>query len=654
MQHKLLYVILVLILSIVSSTATNIIDSLKIVLYKNTDSLKFNTYLDIASLYRGVNTDSAVFYNQKAIILAKKLGNAEKLSAACNEMGVVYYLNDQYPKAIEYYEKALNIDTKLKNKIDIATRLNNIGLAYCAIGEYSKAIENFHKALKFDHERNDTAKIAIRLNNIGIVYTRFEQYTKALEYFINAYKTDSARNDKALCAARLSNIGWVYLKMNNPDQSIFYLNKAIVIDKEMKNEFNLTIRYNNLGKAYLLKKEYNEAIKLFNKALEFDRKSDNKTDIASALYNLGKAYSEIKQIAKSITSLSESIDLANNTHAQYILVDDYKLLSEIYASQKNFKEAYEFSSKYNQLKDSIFSIDSKKKLDAFQTYYETEKKEHEISILNRDKLLKNLEFKQKEEELNNQRLLKYWMFAIALIILLVVAFFYVYSMNRAIKNRHNLEKNLNLYMQKALSQQMNPHFIFNTLNSIQFFLLNNDKIASSKYLSKFARLMRLTLDNSQKSVIPLSDEIESLKLYIELEILRFENKFTFDLQIESIPDFELINLPPLILQPFVENAIWHGLMHRENIEGGILLVKFHSHNNVLVCTIEDNGIGRIKAKEIRQSKKPDHVSWGTKITESRISLINELHKSKLNINYTDLNDDNNVPIGTRVEIEFPV
>ncbi|MBI5541601.1 MAG: tetratricopeptide repeat protein [Bacteroidia bacterium] len=653
MKRKILFIFITIILSSLSSIAS-VVDSLKYALINSPDSTKFNLYLDIAAQYRGINTDSAIFYNQKAISLAKKLGSVQKLSAASNEMGVVYYLNDQYVKAIECYELALIIDKKLKNNFDIATRLNNIGLAYCAIGNYSIAIDNFHEALKIDHERNDTAKIAIRLNNIGIVYTRFEQYAKALDYFINAYKTDSVRNDKALCAARLSNIGWVYLKMKKPDQAITYLNKAIVIDTELKNEFNLAIRYNNLGNAYLLKKEYNEAINLFDKALIINRKSENKTAIATVLYSLGNAYFETKQIAKALESISESVKLANETHAQNIIIDDYKLFSELYASQNNYKQAFVYSDKYNRLKDSLFTSESKKKLDALQTYYENEKKEHEISILNHEKQLKDLQFKQKEEELNNQRLLKYWLFAVAIIILLVVAVFYISSMNRAIKNRHILEKNLNLYMQKALSQQMNPHFIFNTLNSIQFFLLNNDKIASSKYLSKFARLMRLTLDNSQKPVIPLSDEIESLKLYVELEQLRFENKFSFDLQFDSIPDFELISLPPLILQPFVENSIWHGIMHRENSEGGMLKIKFTSNNNVLICTIEDNGIGRERAKEIRQKKKPDHVSWGTKITESRISLINELHKSKLNIRYTDLKDNNNLPIGTKVEIEFPV
>jgi tetratricopeptide (TPR) repeat protein len=654
MKRKNLATILFLLLVISFDAEADVIDSLKNCISKSKPSEIFDVYLTIAEKYRGSNTDSAIFYTQQALNLAIKIGNSEKQSLASNEMGVVYYLNDQYTKAIEYYEKALTIDKTLGKKEDIATRINNIGLAFCAIGNYSKAIDNFHKALKIDKERKDTAKIAIRLNNIGIVYTQFEQFPKALEYFINAYKTDSARNNKALCAARLSNIGVVYLKMNLPDQSILYLNRAITIDKEIQNEFNLNIRNHNLGKAFLLKKKYNDAILLFNKALVFDRTSGNKTDIAAVLVDLAKAYSEIGQNEKAFACVNESITLAKETQAQNVVKDGYKIIADLFASKNKYKEAFAYSSKYNQLKDSLFSAESKRKLDAFQTYYETEKKESEIIILNREKQLKALQISQKEDEIYNQRLSKYWMIAIALIILLAVAFLYVYSMNRAIKNRHTLEKSLNLYMQKALSQQMNPHFIFNTLNSIQFFLLNNDKIASSKYLSKFARLMRLTLDNSQKPNIPLSDEIESLKLYVELEQLRFENKFSFNLEFDSISNDESINLPPLILQPFIENAIWHGLMHREETEGGKLQIKFNLLENILICTIEDNGIGREKAKEIRLKKKPEHVSWGTKITESRISLINELHKSKLSIKYTDLKDNNNNPAGTRVEIKFPI
>jgi len=208
-------------------------------------------------------------------------------------------------------------------------------------------------------------------------------------------------------------------------------------------------------------------------------------------------------------------------------------------------------------------------------------------------------------------------------------------------------------MQKALSQQMNPHFIFNTLNSIQYFLLNNDKLSSNKYLTKFAKLMRITLDNSQNEIIPLSKEIESLNLYVELEQLRFDNKFSFEIINNVKTDEELISIPPLIIQPFVENAIWHGIMHRSNTEGGQLKIHFNIENDNLKCIVEDNGIGRKKADEFKKQTKPEHISLGTQITESRIDLINKLHKGKLKINYTDLCDDNN-STGTKVEIIFPL
>jgi len=323
-------------------------------------------------------------------------------------------------------------------------------------------------------------------------------------------------------------------------------------------------------------------------------------------------------------------------------------------NQLKRKDAYSYFVKYHELKDSVYNTESRKKLFDLQIRSETEQRENEIALLAREKQLKVLEIKQREDEIYRQQILKYWIIVAAFLIILLFLFIHVYSVSKAAKNKHLLEQNLNLYMQKALSQQMNPHFIFNTLNSIQFFLLNNDKISSNKYLTKFARLMRITLDNSQSETISLYREIESLNLYIELEQLRFENKFTFKITTGADIDTELISIPPLIIQPFVENAIWHGIMHRDSNEDGKLIILFSISENNLICTIEDNGIGREKANEIRKQKKPEHISLGTQITESRISLINQLYNKKLNITYHDLFAPDGTASGTRVEICFPI
>lgn len=169
----------------------------------------------------------------------------------------------------------------------------------------------------------------------------------------------------------------------------------------------------------------------------------------------------------------------------------------------------------------------------------------------------------------------------------------------------------------------------------------------------FARLMRTTLNNSQHEVIPLSDELDALKTYIELEQLRFVNRFDFSISIDEDIDPATINIPPFILQPYIENAIWHGLMNLDELKNGHLLIQISRSENKLLCIIEDNGIGREKAKEIN-AKSGKFPSLGTRITETRISLINQLYKSKFNVEYSDVKSTTNEIAGTRIEITLGI
>ncbi|RYD72680.1 MAG: hypothetical protein EOP53_21495, partial [Sphingobacteriales bacterium] len=220
-----------------------------------------------------------------------------------------------------------------------------------------------------------------------------------------------------------------------------------------------------------------------------------------------------------------------------------------------------------------------------------------------------------------------------------------------IVKQKNLSNELDRYKNSALQARMNPHFIFNSLNSINNFILQNDKKNSSRYLSKFANLMRFILDNSAKTNITLEDELRGLKLYLELEKQRFKDKLNY--RIDVFPDINTnMRVPSLILQPFVENAILHGILHKP--EPGFIYVIIHKHNNRLVCTIEDDGIGREKSKEKTEKKMPGHVSNGIEVTRQRLDLLNKLQKEKTNLKITDLADENGKPNGTRVEISWPL
>lgn len=206
---------------------------------------------------------------------------------------------------------------------------------------------------------------------------------------------------------------------------------------------------------------------------------------------------------------------------------------------------------------------------------------------------------------------------------------------------------------KALRSQMNPHFIFNSLNSIQHYIFNTKSDEAIKYLNKFARLVRTILNNSERPTVTVEDDIEALRLYLELEQMRFEEKFEYEIIIDKSVDTDYDIMPPLLMQPYVENAIIHGL--NPKAVKGKLTIRLHSEKNFLICTITDNGIGREKSAEVRKTMPyKNHKSLGMKITEERLKILNEINNSQLSVTITDLKGINNESIGTQVKLFVPL
>jgi ligand-binding sensor domain-containing protein len=203
---------------------------------------------------------------------------------------------------------------------------------------------------------------------------------------------------------------------------------------------------------------------------------------------------------------------------------------------------------------------------------------------------------------------------------------------------------------KALKAQMSPHFIFNSLNSINRYIVKAEPEKASLYLTKFSKLIRLILDNSNSKIISLEQELNSLKLYVELEALRFNNKFTYSINVNKELNPLSVGVPPMIIQPFIENAIWHGLLHKE-MPGGILTISVERFGHGLQCVIEDNGVGRRKAGELKSKSVNKEKSYGMKITTDRLSMLNG--ESKISsVEIIDLEDGNGQPIGTKVIVKI--
>ncbi len=245
-----------------------------------------------------------------------------------------------------------------------------------------------------------------------------------------------------------------------------------------------------------------------------------------------------------------------------------------------------------------------------------------------------------------------WWFYLLLFILAGCLVFYLLTWNYKRRKEkellsRNYERKIAEVEMNTLRAQMNPHFIFNSLNSINDFILSNDPDNASGYLTKFSRLMRLILDNSRSEWVILDNELKALQLYIELEAVRFDNAFSYNIEISDEVSKETVIIPPLIIQPYVENAIWHGLLHRKQ-PGGKITIRIWRNEKDLFIEISDNGVGRIAAKN--QKSKPSilHKSHGMKITAERLAIVNSVYNVNAQVEVTDLADDQNLPTGTRV------
>ena len=219
-----------------------------------------------------------------------------------------------------------------------------------------------------------------------------------------------------------------------------------------------------------------------------------------------------------------------------------------------------------------------------------------------------------------------------------------------LRHKHDKIKQTQLELQ-ALRAQMNPHFIFNSLNSINNFILRHDTVSASRYLTKFSRLIRMMLQHSKFPLIPLQDELDALKIYIELEQLRFDNRFEYSIHVPPDLDITTFTVPPLILQPFVENAIWHGLMQKQ--DNGHLNISLYVKNNSVYCEIEDDGIGRKQSELNRKDSDSAHVSMGIKITTSRISRLDKYSQASVPVKIKDNIHPDGTAVGTTVIIKLP-
>jgi len=578
-------------------------------------------------------------FAQDALTLAQQLKYAKGISLAYNEIGTSKRNKSLYIVAEDYHEKALKAAEEINDSFLIVFSLNNAGVDCRRQDKLQKAFDYHVRALRLAEKINDVRNICVATNSIGNIQLTTEKYADAITHFNHALELEEKSHNDLGIAINLGNLGYAYQGQNKLDLAIQYYKRSLAMNQKMDRPIGMAICYNALGTGYKEKKDYQSAMFYLKKALEVNDKVDDKVHVAESYLSIGKLLGAQGKHEEARKYIMQSIDISNFWGFKAMLMDAYKALATDFKESGDFRKSLDAMDKSLLYKDSILDEKSAMALTQMQTIYDVDQKNIQIRNLEHDKMIGELRTKR--------NVVVTFSLAAFLIMAIVGGLFYIRHRNLK-TNKQTLQLEL-----RSLRSQMNPHFIFNSLSSIHRYIWSNNQEEASDYLTKFSRLMRLILDNTQHTFVTLNKELESLRLYLDLEALRCNGIFEYQFNVDPEINDEEVLIPPMILQPYVENAIWHGLVHKQPDEKGLLDIEIVLKKRSLVCTITDNGIGRKKAMEIKDRKGRTHNSVGMKVTEGRIDLIRKINNKEAKVTVTDLEDESGQATGTKVTIVLP-
>ncbi len=600
---------------------------------------------------KGEDTMALEMY-EKAIAIHEKIGNHSGVARTIFNKGLIYFGWSDYKQSTEAYLKAYAVFEKEKDSFLMAKMLNSIGINNMYVSDYPRALSKYLSAARIYEkiDYSDSFEYALVQNNIGLVYNRLEKFEQALAYHEKALELFREFDNKSQIASALSNIGNVYDNLGKPEKAIDLQEQAYEINMGIGNKRGMASNLNNMGIAYTSLSQYNKALEYLNRTKILYEELGDITNLGIVHSYLGDCYLNLvdnrlpigNRYKKANGHFKKALQLAEQSGS----LDDQNIalenIAKTYIQMGNYKDAFEAKNKAISLQDSVRSSEKREEIARLEMRYEFDKKEAATKAKHeKEKVLAQAEIEHQKTIKRASLLGGSGLFAATLFGL------FLYKRRRdALEQKTVAEFNTKVADTelKALRSQMNPHFIFNSLNSINAFIAKNDKVVASDYLVKFAKLMRKTLENSEKKEILLKDDLELLETYLDIESKRLDNKFTFEIKVDKAIDIENTLVPPLLLQPFLENSIWHGIAPKNG--AGHIAVDVQKKGNMILYSLDDDGVG-IKRK-LDLEKTNIHKSFGMRLTESRIEIINERKKSNGCVRIIDKDE------GVRVEVELPL
>jgi tetratricopeptide (TPR) repeat protein len=663
---------------------------------KNYQDISYQVAMDSAQIYLKKDAQKTADFLIAALSNTPKSLNKSQESDAYEKLGDLYSFNKQYDLAIDYYSQALQLKktpSLILKKADVLryngnyqeaiagylsvdpfaktaskSRINNdptavielkkymgLAAAYEKTNETTLALNAYKKALEISKTNQINTHISAINTSIAALYNNTGRIKDA-ESFYNTAIEESKTESPVLNVITQAATADFYRSNAQYEKEILLRKSNIDILNKIENNNNArTNLKNNKQEAIILDKpvvindiaiseeDMEVVAPLENENTGYHVNDINQLSKQKEQFSIAQALQAQNKINEAIAYYNYSLDEATEKNDLNVKKDAAKSLYELYKKSGEITTALTYNDIYINAIDAQYlkkeeelqeTTRKAKELIAQQTRILTLEKDRELTE-NKIALI-NTEKELTQEMNQRQRWVIYSLIALSLLLLVLAYFMY--------RNNKQQKINNHLLALKSLRSQMNPHFIFNALNSVNNYIAQNDERAANKYLADFSKLMRSVLENSELDFIPLNQEIELLNLYLKLEHERFKDKFDFTLTVDPALDHTVLQVPPMLLQPIIENAVWHGLRYKE--EKGYLNIAFAKAEQSINVTIIDNGIGRDKSKQIKTEHQKKRDSKGLGNIKNRVSLLNELHDCHISIAVNDAGLEPD--IGTKV------
>lgn len=567
----------------------------------------------------------------------------EGQSYALNQLGRNYRYASNLDKSIQAQLKALNISEKANSDEFRILSLNYLGVSYRRKDAIKTAIDYHQKALEIAEATEDKTvhvkrSINVALNSIGNLYQTLGQYDLAISQFTRALELERELKNKLGLAINNQNIGDCLELKGDLDKALEYYRKSLGYNEDINNNYGRVICKNSIARIYTKQGMPNAALVIFEPLKEQALKIGDNFITSSVYINMGSAQTQIGDYKQAKLNILNGLQKAEESNMPALIIAAKRFLANLNEVTGNYKEALKQHQEAESYENEIVNQRNLSYMNEMILRYDSEKKNSQITSLAQDAELSKIRLRKNQTTI---------LVAALTLGLIGTMLFIMYR-----KYHSDNEKKVLSLEQNMLRSQMNPHFLFNSLNSIKLYIINNDKKNAVHYLNKFSKLVRRILEGSSLKEISLAEELETAELYLNIENIRFSDEINFEVDIAKDIDTEQVKIPSLVLQPFLENAIWHGLSSKEG-EKRIWLKVYNYDKYHIAIDIIDNGVGRNASQKIKENRVLKRKSVGIDITTERLANFSKDYQNDFEVAIEDLSDNSGVASGTKITLKIP-